>query len=61
MCFWPHLMLMDVSSVNTELTANHERRLWSLLGFDQAFLHQTAVELLDVCVDTLPVGLFHPD
>ena len=37
------------------------KSLWSLLGFDQAFLHQAAVELLDVCVHTLPVRLFHPD
>lgn len=32
-----------------------------LLGFDQAFLHQAAVELLDVGVHTLPVGLVHAD
>lgn len=37
------------------------RRLWSLFGFDQAFLHQAAVELLDVGVHALPVRLFHPD
>lgn len=32
-----------------------------LFGFNQAFLHQAAVELLDVCVHALPVGLLHPD
>lgn len=31
-----------------------------LFGLDQAFLHQAAVELLDVRVDALPVGLAHP-
>lgn len=34
--------------------------LEALLCFDQAFLHQAAVELLDVRVNALPVGLAHP-
>lgn len=53
-------MLLHVSSVKTGITADHESCLWSLFGFDQAFLHQAAVELLDVRVHALPVGLFHP-
>ena len=43
------------------LVRNHDSRLQPLLGLDQAFLHQGAVELLDVRVHALPVGLFHPD
>ncbi len=54
-------MLVCVLIVKLETPANNESCLHSLFGFDEAFLHQGAVELLDVRVHTLPVGLVHSD
>lgn len=60
---WPNVRLVVCIFFHAlgAQTGSRRRRLWPLLGFDQAFLHQAAVELLDVGVHTLPVGLAHAD
>lgn len=54
------LATAHVSAWTDASAKSKERSLSSLLCFDQAFLHQAAVELLDVRVNALPVGLTHP-